>query len=306
MDSSEGQIIAAQQGDLDAFQEIVQQHMESGLRYAHSILGDHHLAEDAVQEAFASAFLNLGQLREPPSFRAWLRRIVYKHCDRILRQRHMALVSLESILETASKDRPPDQEAEAADLRNKIRSLIASLPPGQRKAVELYYFGDYSQKEIGASQQIPISTVKNLLRSARKTLRERIEYMLTVHDHELTSIAPQFLVDDLPTACSYYKDKLGFKVDFIYEGFYAGLSRNSILLHLKCAPKTVSDRRHRKDNEHLDAHVAVHNVGGLHKEFRANGAKIIKELEVRPWNCKDFYVEDPDGYIICFSEGLES
>ena len=85
--------------------------------------------------------------------------------------------------------------------------------------------------------------------------------MLSVKDHELTSIAPQFLVDDLPTACSYYKDKLGFNVDFIYEGFYAGLSRDSVVLHLKCAPKTVSDRQHRKDNEHLDAHVSSQGCG---------------------------------------------
>ena len=130
--------------------------------------------------------------------------------------------------------------------------------------------------------------------------------MSSVKDHELTSIAPQFLVDDLPTACSYYKDRLGFNVDFIYEDFYAGLSRDSVVLHLKCAPKTVSDRQRRKDNEHLDAHVAVRGVDGLYKEFTAKGATVIKKLETRPWRCKDFYTEDPDGYIICFSENLEN
>ena len=118
----------------------------------------------------------------------------------------------------------------------------------------------------------------------------------------LTGIAPQFLVDDLNAAIAYYRDKLGFDVDFCYESFYASVSRNGFAIHLKCAPKTVSDRAHRKQHEHLDAYIAVTGVAVLHDELRSRGALITKPLEERPWSCKDFYVEDPDGYILCFSE----
>jgi catechol 2,3-dioxygenase-like lactoylglutathione lyase family enzyme len=118
----------------------------------------------------------------------------------------------------------------------------------------------------------------------------------------LTGIAPQFLVDDLDAAIAYYRDKLGFDVDFCYESFYASVSRNGFAIHLKCAPKTVSDRAHRKQHEHLDAYIAVTGVAILHAELRSRGALITKPLEQRPWSCKDFYVEDPDGYILCFSE----
>ena len=118
----------------------------------------------------------------------------------------------------------------------------------------------------------------------------------------LTGIAPQFLVDDIGAAIAYYRDKLGFVVDFCYDSFYAGVSRDGAAIHLKCAPKTLSDRAHRRQHEHLDAYISVTGVATLHAELQARGARVTKALEARPWACLDFYVEDPDGYILCFSE----
>jgi hypothetical protein len=71
---------------------------------------------------------------------------------------------------------------------------------------------------------------------------------------EVISLAPQFLVDDLSAALAYYRDSLGFELDFVYESFYASVSRNGFSIHLKCAPKAVAERIHRKENEHLDAY----------------------------------------------------
>ena len=119
---------------------------------------------------------------------------------------------------------------------------------------------------------------------------------------KVTSLAPQFLVDDLSASIAYYRDQLGFEPDFVYESFYASITRDGFPIHLKCAPKTVSDRTHRKQNEHLDAHIGVCGIEVLYAEFVSRGARIIRPLELRPWACKDFYVEDPDEYILCFSE----
>ena len=119
---------------------------------------------------------------------------------------------------------------------------------------------------------------------------------------EITSLSPQFLVDDLSKAIDYYRNQLGFKPDFVYESFYASVSRNAFSIHLKCAPKTIADRAHRKDNEHLDAHVGVSGIETLFDDLKSKGAHIIRPLEQRPWGCKDFYIEDLDGYILCFSE----
>lgn len=118
----------------------------------------------------------------------------------------------------------------------------------------------------------------------------------------ITGIAPQFLVDDLARAIAYYRDRLGFALDFQYESFYASVTRDGFAIHLKCAPKLPADREHRKNNEHLDAYISVSGVRDLFSDFEKRGARISKPLEERPWACVDFYVEDPDGYILCFSE----
>jgi catechol 2,3-dioxygenase-like lactoylglutathione lyase family enzyme len=129
--------------------------------------------------------------------------------------------------------------------------------------------------------------------------------MSTVAIHpaaRLTGIAPQFLVDDLDRAIAYYVDKLGFQLDFAYQSFYASVTRDGFAIHLKHGPKLAGEREHRKRNEHLDAYVAVSGARALCSEFEARGAHVIKGIEQRPWACFDFYVEDPDGYILCFSE----
>jgi catechol 2,3-dioxygenase-like lactoylglutathione lyase family enzyme len=119
---------------------------------------------------------------------------------------------------------------------------------------------------------------------------------------KLTGIAPQFLVDDLDAAIAYYRERLGFELDFCYQSFYASVSRDGFAIHLKCAPKTAADRAHRKQHEHLDVYIGAVGVASLHDELQSRGAMITKPLGERPWACRDFYVEDPDGYILCFSE----
>jgi catechol 2,3-dioxygenase-like lactoylglutathione lyase family enzyme len=118
----------------------------------------------------------------------------------------------------------------------------------------------------------------------------------------LTGIAPQFLVDNLDRAIAYYCDQLGFELDFKYQSFYASVSRDGFAIHLKDAPKLPVEREHRKQNEHIDAYISVSGIRGLFSELETRGARVIKPLEERPWACLDFYVEDPDGYILCFSE----
>jgi uncharacterized glyoxalase superfamily protein PhnB len=122
------------------------------------------------------------------------------------------------------------------------------------------------------------------------------------HTARVTGISPQFLVDELAAAIAHYREKLGFSLDFSYEAFYAGVSRDGFAIHLKCAPKSVSERARRKEEEHLDAYISVAGVAALYDEMQSRGAHIIKALETRPWSCIDFYVEDIDGYILCFSE----
>jgi catechol 2,3-dioxygenase-like lactoylglutathione lyase family enzyme len=115
----------------------------------------------------------------------------------------------------------------------------------------------------------------------------------------VTSFAPQFLVDDLGRSIAFY-EKIGFTFGEPWDGFYVIGQLDGLELHLKEAPKNVAERKHRRDNEHLDASAGVDGIETFYEQCVAKGATIIKPLTATAWDTKDFYVEDPDGYIICF------
>jgi len=115
----------------------------------------------------------------------------------------------------------------------------------------------------------------------------------------VTSLAPQFLVEDLARSIAFY-EKLGFAFGEPWEGFYVIGHLDGLELHLKEAPKYEPERRFRRENEHLDAAAGVDGIEAFYAQCVANGATIAKPLEPTPWGTKDFYVEDPDGYILCF------
>ena len=123
--------------------------------------------------------------------------------------------------------------------------------------------------------------------------------MTTTMKPRLTSFAPQFLVDDLKRSIAYYT-RLGFAFGEPWDGFYAIGGLNGLELHLKEAPKDQAERRWRRDNEHLDAAAGVDDIEAFYEECVANGIAIMKPLALTAWGTKDFYIEDPDGYVIAF------
>jgi catechol 2,3-dioxygenase-like lactoylglutathione lyase family enzyme len=115
----------------------------------------------------------------------------------------------------------------------------------------------------------------------------------------VTSFAPQFLVDDLARAMAYY-EKLGFTFGEPWDGFYAIGQVDGLELHLKEAPKSDAERQHRREQQHLDAAAGVDGIEAFYARCTANGVRIIRPLTATAWGTLDFYVEDPDGYVVSF------
>jgi catechol 2,3-dioxygenase-like lactoylglutathione lyase family enzyme len=115
----------------------------------------------------------------------------------------------------------------------------------------------------------------------------------------VTSFAPQFLVDDLARSIAYY-EKLGFTFGEPWDGFYAIGQVDGLELHLKEAPKSPAERRHRREHDHLDAAAGVDGIEAFYARCTGNGARVVKPLRVTAWGTLDFNVEDPDGYIVSF------
>jgi catechol 2,3-dioxygenase-like lactoylglutathione lyase family enzyme len=115
----------------------------------------------------------------------------------------------------------------------------------------------------------------------------------------VTSFAPQFLADDVERSIAYYR-KLGFTFGEPWDGFDAIGQLDGLELHLKEASKNHAERQHRREHEHLDAAAGVDGIEAFYEQCVANGATILRPLMVTSWGTKDFYIEDPDGYIIAF------
>ncbi len=115
----------------------------------------------------------------------------------------------------------------------------------------------------------------------------------------LPPFTPTFLVADLERSIAYYQ-KIGFTFGGPWAGFYAIGYLDGLEVHLKEAPKNEEERRHRRDNEHLDAAAGVDGIEAFYEQCVASGATIIKPLTTTPWGTKDFYIEDPDGNVTSF------
>ena len=169
----------AQIGDTGAYGVLVERFQEMAFGYAYHLLGDFHLAQDATQDAFLEGFRNVATMREPQAFPSWLRRVVFKHCDRLRRRKRFVTVPLEEGFATPDEAPLTDERREREEMRRLVATALDALTEEERAVTILSAIHRYRQKEIGAFLELPIPTVKNRFRSARRKLSERILEMTT-------------------------------------------------------------------------------------------------------------------------------
>jgi catechol 2,3-dioxygenase-like lactoylglutathione lyase family enzyme len=115
----------------------------------------------------------------------------------------------------------------------------------------------------------------------------------------LTYIAPVLRVRDLKRSLAFYRDQLGFGLDFCYEEFYASVSRDGCHLHLQCATPALRDQVAFERAELIDVCVVVQNVEALSSTFASARVPFTVPLRHMPYGV-EFYVRDPDGYVLGF------
>jgi len=183
---------AAQTGDERAFAALVAGFQDVAVAYAASLTGDHHLAEDATQEAFVEAYRSLASLREPGAFPGWFRRIVFKHCDRITRRKQHGVASLAAALDVQSLELSPHDALEHRETRRELHAAIATLSDAEQRAVLLFYMGDQSLAAIAEFLGVTPNTVKTRLYSARRRLRAYMSDIEKRLDAARPSADPKF------------------------------------------------------------------------------------------------------------------
>jgi RNA polymerase sigma-70 factor (ECF subfamily) len=176
-----GLIAAAQQGHVDAFNELVLAYQHQVYNLAYRILGDPASASDAAQETFISAFQNIARFRGG-SFRSYLLRIVSNRCyDELRRRKRRPATSFEDFGEEADEEtnpalingrERPEEYAERQEMARVIQAGIETLPPDQRVALVLSDVQGLSYQEIAEATDASLGTVKSRLARARGKLRD--------------------------------------------------------------------------------------------------------------------------------------
>jgi RNA polymerase sigma factor (sigma-70 family) len=186
-DSVAALVTLAREGDRSAFTRLVHRFQDFAVACAYARLGDPEAARDAAQEALVDGYLHLAQLREPAAFPGWLRRIVFKHCDRLVRGTRPAIASLDRVAELGD-DAPSASEALAiGEEQARLRAALEALPEQERTLLALQYLGGQGQREIAFLLELPLTTVKKRLHTARRRLRER---WMTMVQEELETLRP--------------------------------------------------------------------------------------------------------------------
>jgi RNA polymerase sigma factor (sigma-70 family) len=163
----------------EAFSELVRRYQDMAFGCAYAFLGDPHLAEDAAQEAFITAYQALAQLREPKAFPGWLRRIVLTQCNRLVRKRRVLTQPIEGNPDLRSDHMGTAEAMESQQMRERVLAAIQMLPDGQRLVTILFYINGYSQREIAGFLEVSVDAVKKRLQRARNRLRGRLLDMVT-------------------------------------------------------------------------------------------------------------------------------
>jgi catechol 2,3-dioxygenase-like lactoylglutathione lyase family enzyme len=119
----------------------------------------------------------------------------------------------------------------------------------------------------------------------------------------LKAAIPVLYVRDVTAAAAFYRDSLGFAIDFLHgqPPFYGAVSRDGAVLHLRFVHHAVFDAK-RVDAEGalVMAFVPVDDVEALYAEYRANGVGLSQHLTKQAWGGTDFHVSDPDGNTVAF------
>lgn len=165
-----------QQGDESAFDLLFAAYQKQALRTAVLITGDPFLAEDATQEAFVNALLHIRELQEAARFRPWFFRILTRCAWKAMERRlPMAAVDWDQALERAGEPvrdtYPSENEAAYAALYR----ALDGLGKKQRTTIVLYYFNDFSVREIAEATGTLEATVKTRLFAARRRLKRALE-----------------------------------------------------------------------------------------------------------------------------------
>jgi RNA polymerase sigma-70 factor (ECF subfamily) len=166
-DSLDELVVAARAGDRRAAERLVERSQTFLYRLAWGILGNHHAAQDAVQETYLVCLPRLAQLRRPEAILTWLARSLTRICWRP--RAGSREVPLERAADTVDSHQTDDATIERTELQELLRGLTAT----ERTVLVLQHVLEMTYEEMAEILDIPLGTVRSRLAAARRRLELR-------------------------------------------------------------------------------------------------------------------------------------
>ncbi len=184
-------VLSSQEGNLDAFEQLVIKHQKRMLNVAFRLTNDYDEACEVVQDAFVSAYKSIKSFRREAKFTTWLTTITVNLSKNKLKQmksRHgREAFSLDEPVRIDDGQiviDPPSQEPsvldklEKRDIKNKVQNCIRALEPDFREVLVLRDMQDFSYEEIGNILKVREGTVKSRLFRAREMVKDCLKRVL--------------------------------------------------------------------------------------------------------------------------------
>ncbi len=176
-------------GDENAYAELVTRHERSVKGTAYKVTHNSHSAEDASQDAFVSAWMNLSALRDGNRFGAWVCSIAKNHA-RTLEAHYRSSIPSISFEELEGWDFGEDGTwADDAETSMDLHEAVNALSEKIRETITLHYFEDLSIKEIAKRLSVSEGTVKWRLSEGRKQLRKGYGIMEKTYNENESLVA---------------------------------------------------------------------------------------------------------------------
>ena len=198
-------------GDQAAFEELVSRHERAVMGTAFKITENQFSAQDASQDAFVSAWINLDRLKERAKFGPWVCSIAKNKARTLVIHYRNAIpdISLD-LLHNVSEDDELTEMLEAAELHDTVESLSEKV----REAIKLHYFEGLSIAEISKRLSLPAGTVKWRLSQGRKQLRKEYGLMEKQYDDNERVLARVMRQVEQLKLWRLKDDKTGFEEEY--------------------------------------------------------------------------------------------